>query len=83
MERGWTGLQSGEAEKVAVFEPGRGALTRDWRASTLTLASPASGPTRNKHLLSEPPRLWGLVQRPCRLTHHGEHKSRDPTPWPP
>lgn len=44
----------------------------------MTLASPASGPARNKRLLSEPPRLWGLVQRPRRLTHHREHKGRDP-----
>lgn len=73
-ESRWRGLQSGETEKVAVCKPGRGALTRNQRASTLTLAYPTSGPVRNKCLLSEPPRLWDLSQRPRRLKHHGQHK---------
>ena len=89
-ESRWRGLQSGETEKVAVCKPGRGALTRNQRASTLTLAYPTSGPVRNKCLLSEPPRLWDLSQRPRRLNTTGSTKavvtwlwSPAPTPWRP
>ena len=72
MECRWRGLRSGEAEKVAVCKPGRGALARNRRAGTLTLASPTPA------LLSELPHLWNLSQRP-RRTHHGQHKGHDHT----
>ena len=49
------------------------ALARNQRAGTLILASPASGTVSNKRLLSEPPHLWDLSQRPMwDLTHHGQ-----------